>query len=486
MSPRVEAIITAQNRSRPAFGEVVTDSKVAADAVVANGRRANAALEQQSRALTVVGQSSAAAANQQRNLVFQLNDVAVSLAGGANPLMVFAQQGSQIASIYGPEEGGLGKALKETANLAVGMVTKFWPIAAIVGAGTAAVAGMTAEINKAGEQQVTFGDVATASWQTFAEGIYGLAQPAITAIGGWLGDMWSMAWPIIHDAGNGIIATFVGAFDASKTVWSAFPEVMGDFVITTVNNVIGGVEGMINGAIGLINDFKSSLGMAGDLGDVSFGGLDNPFEGAMGGVAEDVVGAFQGAFNVDYLGAMFDTISSKAKDLAAARQELDGIKESAAGAGNSIAEMGKQAGNATQSTLGAFGQLTGALGQLFNDNKAFAVASAVINTAEGVTKALAQGGLFGFVGAAAVAASGAAQIATILSASKGSGTKPSVSGGGGAAAASTAAPVAQRGGTSVNLTLLGGGRYSRNEIEALFRDINDALGDGMKLNVNPA
>lgn len=483
MSPRVEAIITAQNRSRPAFGEVVTDSKVAADAVVTNGRRANSALEQQSRALTVVGQSSAAAANQQRNLVFQLNDVAVSLAGGANPLMVFAQQGSQIASIYGPEEGGVGKALKETANLAVGMVTKFWPIAAIVGAGTAAVAGMTAEINKAGEQQVTFGDVAMASWQTFAEGIYGLAQPAISAVSGWLGDMWSMAWPIIHDAGNAIIATFVGAFDASKTVWAAFPEVMGDFVITTVNNVIGGVEGMINGAVGLINDFKSSLGMAGDLGDVKFGGLDNPFEGAMGGVAEDVVGAFQGAFDVDYLGAMFDTISSKAKDLAAARQELDGIKESAAGAGQSIAEMGKQAGGATTATLSAFGDLTGALGKLFNDNKAFAVASAIINTAEGVTKALAQGGMLGFVGAAAVAASGAAQIATILSSNKGSSKAPTVSGGAAAAAAPLIAPAAAAAGPTFNVQLLGGGPYSADEMKRLFSQMNSYMADGGRLNI---
>src|SRR5690606_8656522 len=68
--------------------------------------------------------------------------------------------------------------------------------------------------------------------------------------------------------------------------------------------------------------------------------------------------------------------------------------------------------NTTSQTLGMVGQLTGAFAQLFEGNKAFAVANAVVNTAEGVTKALAQGGMFGWVGAAAVAASGAAQIAT--------------------------------------------------------------------------
>lgn len=115
--------------------------------------------------------------------------------------------------------------------------------------------------------------------------------------------------------------------------------------------------------------------------------------------------------------------------------------------------------------------------------KAFGVAEAIINTAQGITKALAQGGIFGFVGAAAVAAAGAAQIATILSASKGSSTKPSVKGGASTAAPAVATPVADAGGPTINLTLLGGGRYSRNELEALFRDMNDAMGDGMKLNV---
>jgi Skp family chaperone for outer membrane proteins len=117
--------------------------------------------------------------------------------------------------------------------------------------------------------------------------------------------------------------------------------------------------------------------------------------------------------------------------------------------------------------------------------KAFGVAEAIVNTAQGITKALAQGGIFGFVGAAAVAAAGAAQISTILSATKGSTSKPSVKGSSGASTSAPAVnnPVTSDTGTTVNLTLQGGGRYSRNELEALFRDMNDAMGDGLKLNV---
>lgn len=116
--------------------------------------------------------------------------------------------------------------------------------------------------------------------------------------------------------------------------------------------------------------------------------------------------------------------------------------------------------------------------------KAFGVAEAIINTAQGITKALAQGGIFGFVGAAAVAAAGAAQISTILSATKGSTSKPSVKGGSAATSAPAVNnPVATDAGTTINLTLKGGGRYSRNEIEQLFRDMQAGLDDGMKLNV---
>lgn len=132
--------------------------------------------------------------------------------------------------------------------------------------------------------------------------------------------------------------------------------------------------------------------------------------------------------------------------------------------------------NTAASVIGMAGQITSALGGLFKDNKAFAVASALINTAEGVTKALAQGGIWGFAGAAAVAASGAAQIATILSTNPGSsgGVKQPAS-----AAPAVATPAAGAGGgTAIHVTFKGGGRYSQNEIESVMRQVAEQLSDG--------
>jgi hypothetical protein len=101
------------------------------------------------------------------------------------------------------------------------------------------------------------------------------------------------------------------------------------------------------------------------------------------------------------------------------------------------------------------------------------LASAVINVAEGITKALGQGGIFGFVGAAGVAAAGAAQIASILSAQPGSASSVAVSSGAGSSASLAAAAPAQQG-TSINLTIRGSGNVNVDDFASqLAQSISD-------------
>jgi hypothetical protein len=64
--------------------------------------------------------------------------------------------------------------------------------------------------------------------------------------------------------------------------------------------------------------------------------------------------------------------------------------------------------------LEAFSGLAGALSALAGDNKALAVASAVIDTYVGANKAFAQGGTLGFVTGAAVIAAGLNNVRTIM------------------------------------------------------------------------
>ena len=87
-----------------------------------------AAIKGRTTAIGQMASGSRLAAMQSRMLLFQLNDIGVSLAGGMSPLMVLVQQGSQITQMYAGQ-GGVNAALRQTADLAKG---------AVAGAGSAA------------------------------------------------------------------------------------------------------------------------------------------------------------------------------------------------------------------------------------------------------------------------------------------------------------------------------------------------------------
>jgi hypothetical protein len=110
--------------------------------------------------------------------------------------------------------------------------------------------------------------------------------------------------------------------------------------------------------------------------------------------------------------------------------------------------------------------------------KAFGIAEAVINTAQGITKALAQGGVLGFVGAAAVAAAGAAQIATIASTNPGSSKRPSVNGGAAPAAAAAIESAVPQQAVALHIE---GDVFSKDSVEELMRQMVELQKDGHKL-----
>lgn len=92
---------------------------------------------------------------------------------------------------------------------------------------------------------------------------------------------------VAKGAGNAIVGAFDLAFRNIQSIWGAMPGVIGDIAIGTANNVIAAIEGMVNGAIGLLNglvDMANNIPGVdiGRMGDVSFGELDNPHSGATG------------------------------------------------------------------------------------------------------------------------------------------------------------------------------------------------------------
>ena len=130
--------------------------------------------------------------------------------------------------------------------------------------------------------------------------------------------------------------------------------------------------------------------------------------------------------------------------------------------------------NVAASALDMASGITGALASMFKDNKAFAVANAVVQTLSGVANAIGSGPPpWNFINAGIVAATGAANVANILSTNDHSTSVPGSGSGGAAPAAAAAAPR-----QAVNISLQGASLFSTDMVEQLLNQMADAMSDG--------
>ena len=140
--------------------------------------------------------------------------------------------------------------------------------------------------------------------------------------------------------------------------------------------------------------------------------------------------------------------------------------------------------------LGAFGAQSK---RAFKAAKAFAIAEAVINTYQGATKALSQGGFYGFAMAAAVIAAGLAQVQKIRSAQPGGGIGGGASGlgGGGGGNFTPIGPVngnatglganAPPGQRAEATLVLNGRRFDREDAMEMVEWFNELAGDNANI-----
>jgi len=138
---------------------------------------------------------------------------------------------------------------------------------------------------------------------------------------------------------------------------------------------------------------------------------------------------------------------------------------------------------AASGVLNLAGQLAGALKTMFGNSKLAAVAHAVINTAEAITKALATYGPtpWGFAAAGVAAVAGAAQIATIKSTTEKGGTTPKAPTNTAAATgAATSAPSAP-GGTLMVQGINPGSLFSGDAMRSLAEQLLQYQRDGGKV-----
>lgn len=143
------------------------------------------------------------------------------------------------------------------------------------------------------------------------------------------------------------------------------------------------------------------------------------------------------------------------------------------------AKMGSQMRQGVATTIGA-------LSQLFNKSKPLAIASALVNTWQGMTEALKLPFPKNIAAAATTLATGMNAVRNIRSTSPGGGgsASGSISGAGaGAGAAGGGAAAAPQQTSNISLQLVGGDLFSRDQVLRLINSINEATADGARISL---
>jgi hypothetical protein len=281
---------------------------------------------------------------QQRNLSMQLLDTTQTLALGMPPLQVFLQQGPQIAQIWGANEGGVGRAFKETGKMIGGLILKFPLLTAGALAFGATLFAIRNDLKDAGHKSIEFGDILTGLWKTVSDGVGSAFAPLMP----YLKTIWDFIAESAHSVGNLVIKSFMKVYVDLKFLFGNFGTVVAKGILGAVNVVITGIESMINFAIdgmnklvGVVNSVVSKIpgydpnqDAIGEFGKVTLEraeapGLDKAFQDALDqrnkNIGEidksDPLGDFYDAWKENSVEAMNERLAKKKKKKGAGSKE---------------------------------------------------------------------------------------------------------------------------------------------------------------------
>jgi uncharacterized membrane protein YphA (DoxX/SURF4 family) len=242
---------------------------------------------------------------------------------------------------------------------------------------------------------------------------FGVGGPALMAIG-----MFSRA--IAGLLGAGPIGLLIAAATLAASAWAVWGDDIMEIVGTAVDWITEKFNSFIEFFTGLPERFME---FGRSIIDGLRAGIDEAWESVKESIAEKIDWLPQ--WVKDRLG-----IASPSRVFMEIGENIG--QGMAAGIQNTFGLVRDSAKKIADSTVdGALEMadgVVGAMGQMFEGSKPIAIAQALIDTYQGVTKALAQGGWFGIARAAAVAAKGFAAVASIRSTRPGSGASSASSG----------------------------------------------------------
>lgn len=297
----------------------------------------NTAMRQQERANYAVRGAMGLTAAEGLNLSRQFADIGVTAAMGMNPLMIALQQGPQLMDIFQTAATRSGATIVSVMR---GVATATWaalaPLMAILAPIGIAVAALAAgwalasrsittsigdvakEMNLTEEQlerlkekniatTATMGD----AWNGLGTTIKEMFQSVFGEQLSWVSNQWnSFLDDLTANTGkevDAIAGFFTGAYNVVRDTWKMLPRALGDAAVTSVNAMIGAINGLVERSVAGINRLRASYnslpawmrgGQAAPMMSApQIGAVGNPYAGGMSAAADAARGSFSAGYN---------------------------------------------------------------------------------------------------------------------------------------------------------------------------------------------
>jgi hypothetical protein len=355
-------------------------------------------------AMSRVERMGASAWNQSyrtQQMVFQLNDVFVSLASGMSPLTVAMQQGTQIAQIYGGQ-GGLASIMRDLGGIVRTVVTRFGPLAAVLGVIGLGFRDLRDSIRASSGVAVTWGDTVLATFQVIGGGLYSLMKPAVDLIAPWFSAAWNLVIEGTVTAMNAVIKGARIGIDYIGTIISNVPHFFAAAWAGAKEIVFGALyqmglrlETFLNAAVeGFNSVFRTELPMV-ILDGVSSLEVDRFFAARDRAAAEAAGLANMDAFRdraagimaSDPMGEFFGAVSDQAVENA-----LNRTAEAAGRAGSAGRQAGRDTAEGAETALSGWERVRSSLSEYARETMDLAggIGDALVGAFRGGEEAIAQ------------------------------------------------------------------------------------------------
>lgn len=293
------------------------------------------------RNTTAMGAQGKLASHHMSNLAFQIQDVIIGLQGGQKPMTVFLQQGSQIGQIAMQAGVGLGGMASSVGLMALNFA-KAHPLllaaAAAAGLVSAAIALVTAEINKNTDVTVTWSDTLQATFNVIRDSLESKVAAGFRAMGVDVGKVWDFVARATKAAMNFVLSAAMAVPELIAATYDKIGPAFGDAFYRAANMALEALDWLVQKSAVPLNALTQAINNAfgTSIPQVvlpSIGRLENKFSGAMGRLGVAAAQSLVGGFKRDRIGDWSGAVMEEAERIARSRENEEAGGKVGKGAG---------------------------------------------------------------------------------------------------------------------------------------------------------